>query len=102
MSTTAHDNAFTARKSFGEPLLTANTQRGGAGNIDSPKVKPTKPGSTHDSDVIPETAVHEAGSEHQTYHVGRGGEGNAHHDPDSTATHKGLADKLKDKIFGKK
>ncbi|CAF9921961.1 MAG: hypothetical protein HETSPECPRED_004683 [Heterodermia speciosa] len=76
--------------------------RGGAGNIDSPKVKPTKPGSTHDNDVIPETAVHEAGSEHQNYHVGRGGEGNAHHDPDSTATHKGLADKLKDKIFGKK
>lgn len=46
--------------------------------------------------------MHEAGSEHQNYHVGRGGEGNVHHDPDTGTTHKGLADKLKDKMFGKK
>ena len=75
-------------------------QRGGAGNIDSPHVKPTKAGSAHDSDVIPEPAMHQAGTEHQNYHVGRGGEGNVHHEQGDTA-HKGLADKLKEKIFKK-
>ena len=81
------------------PELIALHQRGGAGNIDSPRTKPTKPGSTHDADVIPETALHQAGSDNESYHVGRGGQGNVHHGEEESATHKGLADKLKDKIF---
>ena len=82
------------------PRLIVILQRGGAGNIESPRTKPTKPGSTHDSDVIPETALHEPASEHEAYHVGRGGQGNVHKEEDA-ATHKGFADKLKEMMFKK-
>ena len=36
-----------------------------------------------------------------TFLVQRGGEGNVHRDAGAQTTHKGLADKLKDKMFKK-
>ncbi|KAI4150941.1 MAG: hypothetical protein LQ340_003804 [Diploschistes diacapsis] len=46
-------------------------QRGGTGNIGSPRLKPT--GIPGDTDVVPETAIR---TEYDNYHTGRGGEGN--------------------------
>ena len=77
-------------------------QRGGAANINSPSIKPaTHP--TGDADVIPEAAVvHHPGEEHEKFHTGRGGEGNAHREGEEGKVHEGLADKLKHKMFGRK
>ncbi|KAI4171466.1 MAG: hypothetical protein LQ343_004204 [Gyalolechia ehrenbergii] len=79
--------------------------RGGAGNIESPHVKPTNIGGQRgDSDVIPETALREPGASYENYHTGRGGGGNVHkerHDAE-TGEQKGLGEKLKEKIMGKK
>ncbi|QKX57426.1 uncharacterized protein TRUGW13939_04538 [Talaromyces rugulosus] len=85
--------------------------RGGAGNIGSPNVRPSTPGQVHDTEVVPDLAVRS--SLEGDYHVGRGGQGNVHLDESqqAAAAHKktpsssvpqGLADKLKNKIFGKK
>ncbi|KAL8719558.1 MAG: hypothetical protein Q9181_008052, partial [Wetmoreana brouardii] len=78
--------------------------RGGAGNIESPRVKPTHvEGQRGDSDIIPETALHEPGAAYENYHTGRGGGGNVHKEhPGKTGEHEGLGDKLKHKILGKK
>ncbi|KKY14609.1 hypothetical protein UCRPC4_g06678 [Phaeomoniella chlamydospora] len=77
--------------------------RGGAGNIGSPGLKPTS-GNAHDREVVPELSIQPG---YEDYHVGRGGKGNEHHEGHSKAdhskvAHEGLADKLKNKILGKK
>ncbi|KAL1859229.1 hypothetical protein Plec18170_002345 [Paecilomyces lecythidis] len=88
--------------------------RGGAGNIGSPHVPPSKK-AVHDNEMIPELAIRNSTDE--TYHTGRGGQGNVHLD-DSTKKHKekeheekknnrrsvtndGLANWLKEKLFRK-
>ncbi|KAL2836964.1 hypothetical protein BJX68DRAFT_250168 [Aspergillus pseudodeflectus] len=97
--------------------------RGGAGNIGSPHVKPTTK-TPHDTEFIPEISVRQ--SIDGDYHTGRGGQGNVHLDPEHVkakeekkeekkekkeekkaekaagVTHEGLADKLKNKLFGRK
>ncbi|KAJ5289153.1 hypothetical protein N7478_002183 [Penicillium angulare] len=76
--------------------------RGGAGNIGSPMVRPTSK-VPHDAEMIPELAVRDSTDEN--YHVGRGGQGNVHLDAASKekkVAHEGLADRLKNKLFGKK
>ncbi|KAL8658796.1 MAG: hypothetical protein Q9226_000778 [Calogaya cf. arnoldii] len=78
--------------------------RGGAGNIESPHVKPTNVGNQKgDTDVIPETALREPGAGYENYHTGRGGAANVHKDNhEESAEHKeGLVDKIKHKIGGK-
>ncbi|KAJ5154212.1 Protein of unknown function DUF3602 [Penicillium coprophilum] len=82
------------------------TQRGGAGNIGSPMVRPMSR-APHDADMIPELAVRDSVDE--TYHTGRGGQGNVHLDAASLkekkvkkVAHEGLADKLKYKLMGRK
>ncbi|PGH23863.1 hypothetical protein AJ80_02111 [Polytolypa hystricis UAMH7299] len=78
--------------------------RGGAGNIGSPRVPPTS--NPHDTDIVPEIALRP--SQDGDYHVGRGGQGNVHHESDGqekkkkTVAVEGLADKLKNKLFGRK
>jgi len=72
-----------------------STGRGGAANIGSPGLRPTKK-TPHDTDMIPETALRRESL--SSFHTGRGGEGNVH--KDNAPTHNGLADKLKNKIFG--
>jgi hypothetical protein len=47
--------------------LTINAQRGGVGNIGSPRVRPTSK-VPHDSEMIPELAVRNSSDEN--YHVG--------------------------------
>ncbi|KAL8871005.1 MAG: hypothetical protein Q9174_003080 [Haloplaca sp. 1 TL-2023] len=83
---------------------TDSIQRGGAGNIDSPRVKATRnEGQTGDGDVIPETALRQAGAHHENYHIGRGGEGNVHREhEEKSGQNESLGDKLKQKIMGKK
>ncbi|KAJ5115981.1 hypothetical protein N7456_000329 [Penicillium angulare] len=76
--------------------------RGGAGNIGSPMVRPTSK-VPHDAEMIPELAVRDSTDEN--YHVGRGGQGNVHLDAatkEKKVAHEGLADRLKNKLFGKK
>ncbi|KAJ5335285.1 hypothetical protein MYU51_006229 [Penicillium brevicompactum] len=82
--------------------------RGGAGNIGSPMVRPTSR-VPHDADMIPELAVRNSTDE--TYHTGRGGQGNVHLDEATLKEkeehkkkkgHEGLADKLKNKLLGRK
>ncbi|CAI7669247.1 unnamed protein product [Penicillium bialowiezense] len=82
--------------------------RGGAGNIGSPMVRPTSK-VPHDVEMIPELAVRNSTDE--TYHVGRGGQGNVHLDEATLKekeeqkkkkNHEGLADKLKNKLLGRK
>ncbi|KKA25588.1 hypothetical protein T310_0393 [Rasamsonia emersonii CBS 393.64] len=101
---------------------TKTQERGGAGNIGSPNVRPSTPGKAHDTEVVPEISIRPSDGD---YHTGRGGQGNVHLDPEhhkkgkgkekaerrdsstSTATsshsrhHEGLADRLKHKILGK-
>jgi len=83
--------------------------RGGGGNIGgaSPAIRPTdatrRQGTdTPDNDFVPEQNVREAPD---NYHVGRGGEGNAHHADttkgDKVHVHEGAAERLKQKLFGK-
>ncbi|KAL8805377.1 MAG: hypothetical protein Q9200_005443 [Gallowayella weberi] len=80
--------------------------RGGAGNIDSPHVKPTNiDGPKGDIDMIPETALREPGAGYENYHTGRGGAANVHkekHQEETGEHHEGLGEKLKHKILGKK
>jgi len=100
--------------------------RGGAGNIGSPHIRPTCPSKAHDVDVIPDIAAREpptTSDGHGDFHVGRGGQGNIHLDeshqhrkhqqkekdgPQQSRSRtgspipEGLADKLKNKILGKK
>ncbi|KGO37258.1 Protein of unknown function DUF3602 [Penicillium expansum] len=83
-----------------------STQRGGAGNIGSPMVRPSSR-APHDVEMIPELAVRDSTDE--TYHTGRGGQGNVHLDEATLkekekkkVAHEGLADKLKYKLLGRK
>ncbi|KAJ5161162.1 hypothetical protein N7492_006554 [Penicillium capsulatum] len=83
--------------------------RGGVGNIGSPRVRPTSK-VPHDAEMIPELAVR--GSTDENYHVGRGGQGNVHLDEATrkekeekkhkSPAHDGLADRLKNKLLGRK
>ncbi|KAJ5711636.1 hypothetical protein N7488_005792 [Penicillium malachiteum] len=80
--------------------------RGGAGNINSPNVRPTSK-VPHDAEMIPELAIRNSTDE--TYHTGRGGQGNVHLDEAKEkekekkhVAHEGLADRLKHKLLGKK
>ncbi len=51
--------------------------------------------------MIPEVALRE--DHMKDYHIGRGGAGNEHHDhPKGEHEHESFADKLKQKIKGKK
>ncbi|KAI9887049.1 MAG: hypothetical protein M1823_001121 [Watsoniomyces obsoletus] len=74
-----------------------STGRGGQGNIGSPGMKPVHRDS---QDVIPEAAMRPS-MEDRDYHIGRGGQGNAHlaNEGKDKTQHEGLADKLKNKIF---
>ncbi|KAL4897698.1 hypothetical protein BDV59DRAFT_48503 [Aspergillus ambiguus] len=83
--------------------------RGGAGNIGSPHVRPAA-GPPHDAEVIPELAIRKSAD--GDYHTGRGGQGNVHLDEAhrkekeekkkrKSLAHEGLAEKLKNKLFGK-
>lgn len=79
-----------------QPPLNPPPQRGGAGNIDSPSLRPTTDAKTAgDSDVVPETAM-KPGVQYENYHVGRGGEGNVHREGKE---HEGLGAKAKH-LFG--
>ncbi|KAK2733991.1 hypothetical protein FQN55_003051 [Onygenales sp. PD_40] len=77
--------------------------RGGAGNIGSPHVQPQSK-KPHDADIVPELAIRQ--SHDGDYHTGRGGQGNVHHEGKEGEKKKyaatGLADKLKNKLFGRK
>ncbi|KAJ5463465.1 hypothetical protein N7475_008409 [Penicillium sp. IBT 31633x] len=86
--------------------------RGGVGNIGSPNVRPAS-NVPHDAEIIPEHAIRPSADE--VHHTGRGGQGNVHLDQASLkekeakekdakkkVAHRGLADKLKDKLFGHK
>ena len=61
-------------------------------------MKPTNPpGHPGDKDVVPEAARQvpgEGGTGYESYHIGRGGEGNIHREH-----HGGMADELKEKIM---
>ncbi|KAL9020597.1 MAG: hypothetical protein Q9185_002183 [Variospora sp. 1 TL-2023] len=84
---------------------TGRYPRGGAGNIDSPRVKPSNPASkAGDIDVVPEPALREPGPGYENYHTGRGGGGNVHKEKQNTETgeHEGLGEKIKHKVLGKK
>jgi len=81
-----------------------STGRGGAANIGDPGRIST---SRKDHDIVPEVALRPS-SENTDYHTGRGGAGNEHLAPgkepdtpvaDRPASPKGLADKLKHKLF---
>ncbi|KAK3941492.1 hypothetical protein QBC46DRAFT_382322 [Diplogelasinospora grovesii] len=80
-----------------------STGRGGTGNIgDAHKPQAAK---RLDKEIIPETATRPS-QDNSDYHTGRGGAGNEHlapgHDHKKAERHtpKGLADKLKSKLFG--
>ncbi|KAG9236467.1 hypothetical protein BJ875DRAFT_224766 [Amylocarpus encephaloides] len=76
-----------------------STGRGGAANIGSPKVAATP---RKDEVAIPEVALRPS-TDDQNFHTGRGGKGNEHFaGPTGTKHPEGLADKLKNKLFGKK
>ncbi|KAG5925751.1 hypothetical protein E4U42_003991 [Claviceps africana] len=79
--------------------------RGGAGNIGDIGRSPTP---RKDQDIVPATA-YRSSQENQDYHTGRGGAGNEHvaekktaaaHKADEVHAPLGLADKLKQKLFG--
>lgn len=67
--------------------------------MESPSIKPRKgsamPG---DEDVVPETAMR-PGQEHETFHTGRGGEGNVHKDRPGHGEREGLKEKAR-LLFG--
>ena len=86
-----------------------STGRGGAANIGDAGSKST---TRADKDMVPEAAVRPS-SENTDYHTGRGGAGNAHvvaekkkeaaaAESSSAPTFISLADKLKNKLFGRK
>jgi len=86
-----------------------STGRGGGGNIGDAHAPP---GPRKDEDVVPEAAMRRPSED--DYHVGRGGAANVHLGPEhqshkiadghpttgTQTSNVGLADKLKDKIFG--
>jgi len=78
-----------------------STGRGGVGNMGSPKAGSlAEPETQNDKDVVPEVAKVEADD---TFHSGRGGEGNAHisdtdKEKENKKAHDGLADKLKKRL----
>ncbi|KAM7206601.1 hypothetical protein V8F33_000244 [Rhypophila sp. PSN 637] len=80
-----------------------STGRGGAANIGDAG---TKPAHRQDKDIVPEAAVRP--SQDTDYHTGRGGAGNAQiaskkEGVDATEPkYQSLADKIKNKLFGKK
>ncbi|KAL8842547.1 MAG: hypothetical protein Q9170_000501 [Blastenia crenularia] len=80
--------------------------RGGAGNIESPRVKASNVGHSGDTDIVPETALREPGATYENYHTGRGGGGNVHKEKHEEGhddgEHEGLGEKLKHKVLGKK
>ncbi|KAI4147313.1 MAG: hypothetical protein L6R39_003157 [Caloplaca ligustica] len=78
--------------------------RGGAGNIESPRVKPSNVGKAGDTDIVPEPALRETGAGYENYHTGRGGGGNVHKEKhhEETEEHEGIGEKIKHKIMGKK
>lgn len=80
-------------------MLRVLAGRGGAGNIVSPGVKPTKGAAPGDADVIPETAVR-PGAGHENFHVGRGGGGNIRKEKAAGHEGEGLVDKLKHPFQG--
>ena len=92
-----------------EAKLTNSTriQRGGAGNINSPRVKAANPtNQPGDTDVVPETALRQTkpGDEYSNYHTGRGGEGNVHREKASGEESKGSGlggkvEELKEKVL---
>ncbi|KAA8902108.1 hypothetical protein FN846DRAFT_93647 [Sphaerosporella brunnea] len=73
-----------------------STGRGGAANIGSPKLGAAK---TTDDDIVPEVAIVKADD---TYHAGRGGEGNAvvagGEKVEKKRPHDGLAERLKKRL----
>ncbi|KAF8456363.1 hypothetical protein BGX38DRAFT_1164285 [Terfezia claveryi] len=72
-----------------------STGRGGASNIASPKAEVVKTGS--DDDIIPE--VTKVTTKEGPYHGGRGGEGNVV-GPNPKKSHKGLAERIKERVIG--
>ncbi|KAG5985796.1 hypothetical protein E4U43_005880 [Claviceps pusilla] len=80
--------------------------RGGAGNIGDIGRTPT---ARKDQDIVPEVA-YRSSQDNQDYHTGRGGAGNEHvaqkktgaaaHKTHEDAAPMGLADRLKQKLFG--
>ncbi|CAI7630790.1 unnamed protein product [Penicillium viridicatum] len=106
VSTTPTSHPATIPKSGTGTDAPDSTQRGGAGNIGSPMVRPSSR-APHDVEMIPELAVRDSTDE--TYHTGRGGQGNVHLDEATLkekekkkVAHEGLADKLKYKLLGRK
>ena len=83
-----------------EELSDAPIQRGGAGNIESPGLKPKHHGAG-DTDVVPETAI-KPGERYENYHVGRGGEGNIHKEKATGHEHESLKDRAKHLLGGEK
>ncbi|KAI9828695.1 MAG: hypothetical protein M1832_001798 [Thelocarpon impressellum] len=81
-----------------------STGRGGTGNITGVGTAAANPRPS--TEHVPPSAVRHSADEN--FHVGRGGQGNAHHaekpGANGTAgvTHQGLADKLKNKLFKSK
>lgn len=96
-------------------------QRGGAGNIESPRLDAAATGG--DDDIVPDAAKLSAHPD-EAHHTGvcsffhpmlywailkqlvmdeqRGGEGNVVAPETQTKNHEGLAEKLKRKLFGRK
>ncbi|KAI5786377.1 hypothetical protein DFH27DRAFT_256065 [Peziza echinospora] len=72
-----------------------STGRGGASNIASPKASPAV-GAAADDDIIPDVAK-VITNDDQPHHAGRGGQGNVV--APGKKPHKGLADRIKDKLF---
>lgn len=72
-----------------------STGRGGASNIASPKAE-AKTGN--DDDIIPE--VTKVITTEGPYHGGRGGEGNVVEPNPKKKSHKGLADRIKERLVG--
>ncbi len=82
-------------------LLTSN-QRGGAGNMESPRIPPRKGSAVPpgDVDVVPETAMRPAGQEYENFHTGRGGGGNVHREKEGHEhEHESLKERAKH-LFG--
>lgn len=73
-----------------------STGRGGASNIASPKAEVAK--TINDDDIIPE--VTKVTTKEGPYHGGRGGEGNVVEPNPKKKSHKGLADRIKERLVG--
>lgn len=71
-----------------------STGRGGASNIASPKAEAVK--TSNDDDIVPE--VTKVITKEGPYHGGRGGEGNVVEPNQKKKSHKGLADRIKERL----